>query len=309
MVPGDTNGVMDVFVHDRQNNTTQRVSVSSNGTQGNGQSYAAFIGGNGQFISFYSRATNLGFPSEPNYYVRDLTNDETELVNVGIDSSAIAALWIYQKAPLSLEGRYIAFTTGEALYVRDRNSDEAGQEVGILPDDLTAQPIYEPSMSADGCFVAFTAAVESPSLSGWRVFLRDLETDTTAHVGIGVDENPVEAGLPSLSADGTVAAFVSAGMVFVRDLSPTGATTLVAQGTSPSVSGDGRFIAYESQAGISVYDRLSGETQVVAAGAAPAISADGRFLAFSSAASDLVPGDDNEAVDIFVVSLESFFDF
>ncbi|NQT19032.1 MAG: PD40 domain-containing protein [Planctomycetes bacterium] len=59
LVEDDTNGSPDVFVHDRQTGTTTRVSVASDGTQGNGDSYWPSISGDGRFVTFGSDATNL----------------------------------------------------------------------------------------------------------------------------------------------------------------------------------------------------------------------------------------------------------
>ena len=59
LVAGDTNGVDDVFVHDRQTGTTERVSVDSAGAQGNGSSHEASISADGRFVAFGSSATNL----------------------------------------------------------------------------------------------------------------------------------------------------------------------------------------------------------------------------------------------------------
>src|SRR3954451_14148562 len=58
LVPGDTNGAADVFVHDRKTGRTERLSVSSKGVQGNGDSYAPSISAGGHFVAF-SEATNL----------------------------------------------------------------------------------------------------------------------------------------------------------------------------------------------------------------------------------------------------------
>src|SRR5262249_16806999 len=44
LVPGDTNGVFDVFVRDRQTGTTERISVASDGTQANGASLDRVLG-------------------------------------------------------------------------------------------------------------------------------------------------------------------------------------------------------------------------------------------------------------------------
>ena len=59
LVAGDTNLVLDVFVHDRQSGVTERVSVSSSGTQGNSDSFEAFISADGRYVGFTSWASNL----------------------------------------------------------------------------------------------------------------------------------------------------------------------------------------------------------------------------------------------------------
>src|SRR5439155_580577 len=65
LVPGDTNVAWDVFVHDRLTGTTERVSVDSAGTQGNGASFEASISADGRFVAFASFATNL-MPGDTN---------------------------------------------------------------------------------------------------------------------------------------------------------------------------------------------------------------------------------------------------
>src|SRR4029079_6848863 len=59
LVPGDTNGKIDIFVRDRQNATIERVSVASNGVQADGDSDAVAISGDGRYVSFVSEASNL----------------------------------------------------------------------------------------------------------------------------------------------------------------------------------------------------------------------------------------------------------
>src|SRR5438046_2018767 len=59
LVAGDTNGTTDVFVHDRQTGTTERVSVTSGGTQGNDSSAAPALSAEGGFVAFHSVSTNL----------------------------------------------------------------------------------------------------------------------------------------------------------------------------------------------------------------------------------------------------------
>src|SRR5206468_11535137 len=59
LVAGDTNGATDVFVHDRQTGTTERVSVASDGTQGNGPSAGPALSADGGLVAFHGTATNL----------------------------------------------------------------------------------------------------------------------------------------------------------------------------------------------------------------------------------------------------------
>ena len=66
LVAGDTNGCSDVFVHDRQTGQTNRISVASDGTQGNDRSYGGSVSADGHFIAFSSRADNL-VPGDTNY--------------------------------------------------------------------------------------------------------------------------------------------------------------------------------------------------------------------------------------------------
>jgi hypothetical protein len=59
LVAGDTNGVWDVFMRDRQAGTTSRVSVSADGAQANAYSYAPAISADGQYVAVVSYASNL----------------------------------------------------------------------------------------------------------------------------------------------------------------------------------------------------------------------------------------------------------
>ena len=80
-------------------------------------------------------------------------------------------------------------------------------------------------------------------------------------------------------------------------------------GGAPSLSADGRFVAFFSGAtdlvpdgstGVFINDRQTATTEWVVAGNMPALSADGRFVAFVSRATNLVPGDTNGSWDVFV---------
>lgn len=59
LVAGDTNGVSDVFVYDRDSETIERVSIATAGTQANGGSSIPTISDDGRYVAYESSATNL----------------------------------------------------------------------------------------------------------------------------------------------------------------------------------------------------------------------------------------------------------
>ncbi len=96
-------------------------------------------------------------------------------------------------------------------------------------------------------------------------------------------EGPAGAGQPAVSENGFVVAFVS------------DATNLVPDDTN------GVADVFVSQSGVIKRVSLGADfAQANGPSSAPALSGDGRFVAFTSAADNLVPGDSNAALDVFV---------
>ena len=86
LVAGDTNGVEDVFVFDRAERTTERVSLSGQGEAGNGASYDPAVSADGRYVAFTSAASNLtagDSNEELDIFVRDRDEGATVLVSVG----------------------------------------------------------------------------------------------------------------------------------------------------------------------------------------------------------------------------------
>jgi hypothetical protein len=208
------------------------------------------------------------------------------------------------------------------------------------------------AISANGRYIAFQSKVSTlvpgDGNNEADIFLRDTAAGTVTLVSVASDGTQANAGSfnPSISADGRYVAFESNGSnlvagdthglrnVFVRD-TVAGTTTLVsvtfgatpgpadADSRDPSISADGRLVAFSSGASdlvvgdnnnasdIFLRDTVSGTTQIVSVSLTgsgvpgndgsfnPAISADGRHVAFDSDASDLVPNDTN-LTDVFV---------
>jgi hypothetical protein len=111
LVLNDTNEVNDVFLHDMQTGTTTRVSVDSNGIQGNSHSYTSSISSDGRYVSFSSSASNLVPGDTLNQYsdtfVHDMQTGEIKLVSV--NSDCIQGNGNSGYSSISADGRYIAF--------------------------------------------------------------------------------------------------------------------------------------------------------------------------------------------------------
>lgn len=89
LVPGDTNNYQDVFVRDRQSHTTERVSVSSDGSQGyprtmNNVGMYPAISADGRFVAFSSMADLVGGLEYqgPDIFLRDRLTQTTELISI-----------------------------------------------------------------------------------------------------------------------------------------------------------------------------------------------------------------------------------
>jgi Ca2+-binding RTX toxin-like protein len=235
-------------VRDTLTNTTTRVSVDSAGNQGNNGSFQSSISADGRFVAFTTNAFNL-VPGDS-----DRSTD---------------------------------------IFVRDTLTNTTSRAVDIASDQAFGSSFFNPpSISADGRFVAFDSnasnLVPEDTNNTYDVFVRDTLTNTTTLVSVDSAGNPGnrDSVSPSISADGRFVAFVSSSSnlvpgdtnntrdIFVRD-------TLTNTTTRVSVDSAGN----------------QGNTS----SDSPSISADGRFVAFSSYYSNFVPGQTNNIDGIFVV--------
>src|SRR5205814_1700648 len=135
LVPGDTNGQSDVFVHDRQTRLTERVSVDSAGNQADGESASPALSADGRYVAFSSSATNL-VPGDTNgqsdVFVHDRQTRITERVSV--DSAGNQADGESASPALSADGRYVAFSSSATNLVP---GDTNGQSDVFVHDRRT----------------------------------------------------------------------------------------------------------------------------------------------------------------------------
>jgi Tol biopolymer transport system component len=362
LVPDDTNSSLDVFVRDRQTGETTRASVDSSGAEANGDSFAPAISGDGRFVVFSSAASNLvagDTNGADDIFVRDRQTGATTRVSIapgGAEANAGSS------APsISSDGRYVAYLSDATnlvagdtnasrdVFVFDRQTatttnasvDSAGVQANL--DSST------PALSGNGRFVAFASFADNlipvDTNESSDVFVRDLQAGTTTRVSEyqGGFEADFDSLRPAISADGRFVAFDSDASnlawgdtndtfdVFVKDRQTDVLTRVSVDdageegnggSTRPSLSADGRFVAFYSDASnlvsgdtngaadVFLHDRRSGATKrvsVVGGGGEangdsirPALSADGRLVVFESDATNLVAGDSNHFTDIFV---------
>jgi Tol biopolymer transport system component len=201
LVGGDTNAASDVFVHDRQTGQTTRVSVTTDGTQGNGHSTWPSISGDGQYVTFVSKASNLvsgDTNGVSDVFVHDRKTGQPTRASTASDGTQ--GNGGSQNPSLSFDGRYVVFWSGATnlidgdtngvwdIFVHDRETGETTR-VSVASDGTQGNDISRfPSISADGRYVAFESDADnlvSGDTNGFSdIFVHDRETGETICVSI-----------------------------------------------------------------------------------------------------------------------------
>lgn len=284
--------------------STERVSVSTLGVEADLACDSPSINANGRWVAFASAATTL-VAGDANglsdVFVRDRTSVSTERVSVGI--GGVEGNGVSWDPFLSADGRYVAFTSAadnlvggdvnaaEDVFLHDRFLGTTLRvclnSIGLAANGASSSA----SLSGDGRMVAFDSVADNLVLGDANllrdVFVRDRTSGTTVRVSVN-------------SAGGEA----------------NGASS------RPSISADGRFVAFESDADnlvlndvnglrdVFVHDLLTGTTILVSGGLSGApsngasehasLAASGRFVAFESVADNLLPADANGCTDVFV---------
>lgn len=348
------------------------VSISSDGTPGNGDCYGMAISRNGRIIAFMSASDNLvenDTSSQGNIFARDMETGQTTLESV--TTSGQAANGPSQWPSLSDDGRYLAFDSfATNLYENDTNErvdifsrDRQTGKTRLVSASSNETPSNgdsgQPSISGDGSTVVYTSLAynltedEVCTKSGIpvsEVFMTRLSPFDTSLLDLRPTGNGCQNSNEALdiSRDGQIV-LIRSGVdgllqgdqdglndLFVLDRR-NGQLTLVSLGTdgtpanddidiTAQMTPDGRFVVFLTAANnlvqgdtngtydVFVRDLVNKETTMVNLGANSeqanadayfsGISDDGRFVCFSSDATNLVNGDTNGKVDIFVRDLE-----
>ena len=316
LVPEDT-CCADIYVYDREQDSYELVSLSSDGSPGNDDSGYwddIAISGDGRFVAFVSQASNL-VPDDTNIcymetscrdvFVRDRLLGTTKRVSVTTDGSQGDYESGGSGVNMSADGRFVAFESynlghsdGWRIAVRDRDTDEDGSydEPGAVDTSFVSDPYsgFAPVISDDGRFVASHSWDQ-----GDPIVLNDRQNETTTVIA--------EAGYwawgtaPDLSSDGRYLAFASGEPLVPEDTNGvtdvylydrvTGAMELL------SMASDGNPGNSHSAAGYPL------ESMAVIA-----LTPDGRFAAFHSVATNLMPGEDEMGVFVAATSVLGILD-
>lgn len=311
LVENDENGRRDIFLRDRLTNQTTLVSVSSIGTQGNGDSYRSVISADGSTIAFMSRADDLVGGDNADYsdiFVYDRATQKTSRISIspaGEDGNGDS-----DYPALSGDGRYVVFQSAASNLV----GNDTNEQTDIFRHDRQTGTTTRVSMNFQGVETTDGDSTR-PVISGTG---RYVAFQSDADLLVPCDDNG--------RTD-----------VFLKDM-VTGALTRVSVGTyacqannnsyRPGISGNGRYVVFDSDAtnllnweniedtngvrDVFVHDTQTLTTERVSVssngtegddrsgGYGGSLSSDGRYVVFNSRATNLVNDDTNgDYYDIF----------
>jgi Tol biopolymer transport system component len=301
---GDTFPVRNIFVYDRSSGAIDLVSRANGarGVGGNEDTNLPSISADGRYVAFQTQATNFLRGSYGGIFLRDLRRRTT---------TPVASLRLHPGGALnggftpsiSAHGRWVAFLItahlphGNALEVavRDMNRGRAiyasratGRHGALATGDCKL-----PAISANGGYVAFVSKAKNLSRIDKDdiedVFVRNLKTNRTMLVSRAKGKRGAAANgdssNPSISADGRYVAFES----YASNLGPDD------NSTQPDI-----FVRDLRSGRVFLASRADGNGPAANAPSSnPAISGDGRFVAFDSRGSNLNPADTLHPTSVF----------
>ncbi|MHB8792059.1 MAG: TolB family protein [Thermoleophilia bacterium] len=304
LVPGDTNGVTDIFVKNTQTGAITRVSTSSEGIEANAPCGIPAISGDGRYVVFDSAASNLvagDSNATGDVFMKDVVTGTTTRISVSV--SGLDANDVSYDASVSDDGRVVSFRSRATdlvsndtnsvadIFVRDIQAGTTSRASTTSSGVETAGNHDDPSISPDGRYVAFgstsTTLVSGDTNAVEDVFVKEISNGTTTRVSTsqaGAEGNGNSAD-PAFSYDGRYVVFASS------------AANLVSGDTNGQID----VFRIDRQDGSVIRASLASDgTQADAQNVYAGISGNGRFVVFESNATNLVPVDTNAVTDVFV---------
>ena len=316
LVPGDTNGIPDIFLRDLLAQTTTLVSAGGKARPLNSSlppstSESPAITPDGRFVAFLSSATNLapGATNASDVYVRDLLNNTTiwasESARAAAQSAQLGTSVISCNHAISDDGQFVAFevspwppsTTanrGLALRYSTVNGLTYLLHTNVTVSVGSPEDMRSLDMSSDGRLVAFVANTNDSSGRTTCILAWDSQTGSTS-LASGTLSNTVPPNSicqwPTVDASGHHVAFLSS------------ATNL----TTNTLVGEYHLYGRDLLLGTTVLvdQDGSGIGSATSLFAAPILSSDGRLIAFECPDANLVNNDRNRSYDVFARDLGS----
>ena len=261
-----------------------RASVSSNGVQANGESSYPAVSGDGRFVAYASRASNLTDPytflqsGVSQVFVKNLATGETELVSVS--SEGMLAEVASGPPAISADGRFVVFTAlapdwgpfsnHVQVWIRDRQEGTTQLISANATGQAAAGSCFQPTISRNGRYVAYAT-------QAWNMGWYATKTNVAFHDRLSGKTERVSRNMYGNSPNG--------------------------DSFRPSISDDGMLVVYESYASdiattsswidsrdVYLFERSTGRTIHVSLGesgplyesAQATISADGSRVAFET---------------------------
>jgi hypothetical protein len=294
-----------VYRHDGSTGDTVLVDVAKvGGGASTGQGVRPTVSANGRYVAFSSTGFDLvegDTNSMPDVFVRDMQSGTTAFASataLGLPGNSFSGLSGLSGAhEISDDGRYVVFTSFATNFVAATNN--GFQQVYVK--DMATGAVVRASVndageaanstsqtaviSGNGQVVAFNSAATNLATStGSQIFARDLAAGTTTLESAGAAAVGAVASLPTLSFDGRYLAFVTAATLDTRDLD------------------GGTLDVYlrDRSGGTTVLASLSPNTLGGATSTNPSISDDGRWVGFDSLDDKMVGTDTNGVADVFL---------
>jgi Tol biopolymer transport system component len=321
LVPGDTNGVSDIFLRDTYTGATLLISEAADGGCANGASTEPVMTPDGTCVVFISAATNLVAGDTngiPDVFVRDLITQTTSLVSVNAAGTGSPPAATMDTPAITPDGRFVAFfstatnlaqgvpaTTQGEIYVRDLllgktiwASTNAAATVSTLLQ-LGPMPSTHPVISDDGRYVAFK--------TGWTNGMATPPVGTPAVIFFQYD---TVAGTTTIISTNGYPPWANCDDVYGPEMTPDGRFIAFVQNELAFYNG------YTNFCSVRLWDRQTGTNVLVSANPGglwppysmshtPAVSQDGRYVTFLSDATNLVSNTVSNGLHIYRRDLQT----
>jgi len=261
-LPGGDADKQNIYINDNETGSISLASTNGQGEAANGingsESLGPSISADGSTLVFYSSSSNLVEGAKKGLFAKELDTGEVTPILITDDDSPRIDNFVMDFS-VSWNGRVVVHESRNGVFVHDSESnttvradvDSFGNEV---PDSQPGDNIGKPSISADGRFVAFMLSKKLSQKKNDHdtqidIYIKDMRTGQLTLASVDSKGQPFGYSIrPCLSADGNELVFEYDRIVQLHDIN-SGKTVEIGKGERPTISPNGRYIAYERNEG------------------------------------------------------------